>query len=125
MTERPRDGLGRPLPADSSDEQPPLAPPLSDEDAWRRGIALIEAGSPFAAHELFELRWRDVNGPDRQAWQALAKWGAALTHEARGNALGARSVAAGAQGLLETAPTLPECVDIARVRDSCARLARS
>lgn len=122
MTERPRDALGRPLPIGSADEQPPLERPASDVDAWTRGIALIDAGQPFAAHELFELRWRDVDGPQRPAWQALAKWAAALTHAARGNATGAHSVARGAMDLLDTATEIPDCVDIAFVRDSCAAL---
>lgn len=118
VTERPRDALGRPLPAGSVDEQPVISRPTSDADAWTRGTQFITGGQPFAAHELFELRWRDVDGPDRQAWQALAKWGAALTHAARGNPTGAASVARGALDLLDTAPSIPDCLDITLVRNS-------
>lgn len=122
MTDRPRDALGRPLPSGSVDEQPPITAPSSDESAWSTGVALIDSGQPFAAHELFELRWRAVAGDQRQAWQALAKWAAALTHAARGNAIGARSVARGAVDLLDTAVVIPDCVDVDTVRGSCEHL---
>lgn len=122
MTERPRDALGRPLPPGSVDEQPPISTPSSDAQAWSEGVNLIDAGQPFAAHELFELRWRTVQGPDRQAWQALAKWAAALTHAARGNPTGATSVARGALDLLDTAAAVPHSVDVDVVRRSCHQL---
>ena len=51
------------------------------------------AGLPFHAHEVFEERWRQCAGEQRCAWRSLAQWAAALTHAARGNTTGARSMA--------------------------------
>ena len=124
--ERPRDALGRPLP-DSA--EPELAVPgvpvratLTDDEAWAEAMAYLESGRPFHAHEVFELRWRLAPEPERPAWQALAQWGAALTHEARGNPRGASAVAARALANLDASEHIPSCVDTALVRESCARL---
>ncbi len=124
--ERPRDALGRPLPGTA---EPALAVPgvpiratLSDEDAWSEALGYLESGLPFHAHEVFELRWRLAPVPEKPAWQALAQWGAALTHEARGNPRGASAVATRAMANLDAADHVPPCVDTALVRRSCARL---
>lgn len=124
--ERQRDALGRPLPADVD---PALVVPgvpihatLSDEEAWSEAAAYLESGQPFHAHEVFELRWRMALQADKAAWQALAQWGAALTHEARGNPRGASAVAARALANLDASEGIPTCIDASLVRESCARL---
>lgn len=124
--ERPRDALGRPLPA-GADPSAAVAgvsmrPLLSDEEAWTAALAYLDDGFPFHAHEVCELRWRACPPEDRAAWQALAQWGAALTHAARGNRVGAASVAARARENLAAAPRIPACVDVPRVRSSCQDL---
>jgi uncharacterized protein len=126
VTERPRDALGRPLPADAD---PRLVVPgvpdiagITGEECWALACDYLGRGLPFHAHEVFELRWRAAPPEERVAWQALAQWGAALTHEARGNPEGARRLAARALAGLAQAKVVPECVDLPRVRRSCEHL---
>jgi hypothetical protein len=126
--ERQRDQLGRPLPdgADPSLIVPSvsLESELSDDEAWAAAMDYLDSGMPFHAHEVFELRWRSAPDADRNAWQALAQWGAALTHEARGNSTGAVRVAKRALATLDSAPCVPATVDVAMVRESCRRLSK-
>ena len=86
---RPRDALGRPLPYGASGVEPvsedPL-PPLETLDAAR---ALVEEGRPFSAHEVLEARWKAAPDEERNLWQGLAQICVGLTHEARGNGVGA------------------------------------
>jgi hypothetical protein len=51
--------------------------------------ALLEAGRPFAAHEVLEARWKAGPPEERDLWQGLAQVCVALTHSARGNEVGA------------------------------------
>ena len=124
--ERQRDSLGRPLPidADASVVVPsvPVRAELTDEDAWSEAMGYLDAGLPFHAHEVFELRWRLAPDGDRAAWQALAQWGAALTHEARDNMRGASRVARRAVATLDGAAHVPSTIDTVLVRASCVRL---
>lgn len=126
MADRRRDRLGRPLPpgADPALTAPPVADPAGLDDAavWQLALDYLDRGLPFHAHELFELRWRTADERDRDAWRALAQWGAALTHEARGNAEGARRLAERTLATLGEAPAVPAGVDPEHVRESCARL---
>lgn len=85
-------------------------------------MGYLDRGLPFHAHEVFEARWRTCSARDRAAWRALAQWGAALTHAARGNDVGARRLAERARATLAGAPALPEAVDSARVMTSCAEM---
>lgn len=124
--ERPRDGLGRPLPDDAD---PGLVVPgipdvddLTDDQLWDLALDYLDRGRPFHAHEVFEMRWRSCEAADRAAWRALAQWGAALTHQARGNQVGAKALAARALETLSAAPRVPPTVALARVRDSCRQL---
>ncbi|MDO8307069.1 MAG: DUF309 domain-containing protein [Actinomycetota bacterium] len=125
--ERPRDRLGRPLPSggDPATAVPPVLPgdAASDDAAWRSAMGYLSNGLPFHAHEVFELRWRLAEGSQRDAWRALAQWGAALTHEARGNGVGAQRLAGRALATLDGAVSLPPCIDEGLVRRSCLRLA--
>ncbi len=124
--ERRRDPLGRPLPHDapSTADGPPVPEisTASDADVWALALDHIERGLPFHAHELFEQRWRTCPPDERDAWQALAQWGAALTHEARGNAVGARRLADRALQTLDAAAVEPAAIDAGLVRASCRRL---
>lgn len=131
MARQARDRLGRPL----RDGDPAAYPAVPARDAvtaaqaWDEAIAYVADGLPFHAHEVLEQRWRCAPADERAAWQALAQWGAALTHEARGNGAGATVVAQrAAQGLDAClAAGMPEAVagvvDLAMVRASLARLA--
>jgi hypothetical protein len=123
--ERDRDLLGRPLPPGADPglivASVPQGQAFTDDQAWTEAVAYLDRGMPFHAHEVFELRWRQSPAERRDAWKALAQWGAALTHQARGNALGARRVAARARILL-TASDVPECVDMPRVLASLGEL---
>jgi predicted metal-dependent hydrolase len=86
---------------------------------------LLEAGRPFAAHEVLEARWKAGPDDERPLWQGLAQLCVGLTHAARGNDVGAhRLVERGAGRLLEYAATggttygldLPDLVERARRR---------
>jgi uncharacterized protein len=124
--ERPRDRLGRPLPADADPalvaEPVPGIGGLSDTEVWALALRFIDDGMPFHAHEVFEERWRTATPDERAAWRALAQWGAALTHAARGNDVGARRLAERALDTLSAAPRIPIAIDAEIVRRSCAVL---
>jgi len=95
--DRPRDRLGRPLPRGSAPD--PSVPPvpdtagLTDEGVLALALTLVDGGLPFHAHEVCEERWRTCSSTNRDLWRALAQWGAAETHQARGNPEGARRLA--------------------------------
>ncbi|MCH1404748.1 MAG: DUF309 domain-containing protein [Candidatus Nanopelagicales bacterium] len=99
---------------------------VSSEDAWSEGMDYLVRDLPFHVHEVFEQRWRCAPEPERSTWQALAQWGAALTHHARGNAIGQRRISRRAQTLLESADDdgqIPSVIDVDVVRRSLAQLA--
>lgn len=90
---RPRDGLGRPLPHDATGvERVPddlvLPPDASLVEAQR----LIDAGRPFHAHEVLEGTWKAAPEAERNLWQGLAQLAVGLTHRARGNLSGAATL---------------------------------
>lgn len=124
--DRPRDRYGRPLPLDCD---PALIVPavperdaITGEQAWTEALDYLSQDLPFHAHEVFEQRWRCAPEPERACWQALAQWGAALTHRARGNTRGAHRIAERALHGLQQASVIPPLVDVQRVRESCANL---
>ena len=124
--DRPRDSLGRPLPASAD---PALVVPgvpelgqITGPDAWDLALAYVADDRPFQAHEVFEARWRIAPPAERAAWRALAQWGAALTHAARGNSLGAGRLAERAEDGLAEAQIVPACIDVAGVLASCRGL---
>jgi predicted metal-dependent hydrolase len=51
---------------------------------------LVETGRPFAAHEVLEARWKAGPAGEADLWQGLAQLAVGLTHEARGNDIGAK-----------------------------------
>jgi predicted metal-dependent hydrolase len=64
--------------------------------------ALLDAGKPFHAHEVFEDAWKSGPKQERTLWRGLAQLAVGLTHAARGNAVGgARLLRRGAGALAE------------------------
>lgn len=86
---RPRDALGRPLPYGEAGVEPVSEEPLPPLETIAEARRLLEEGRPFSAHEVFEARWKDCPGSERPLWQGLAQICVGLTHEARGNTVGA------------------------------------
>lgn len=86
---RPRDALGRPLPYGSEGVEPLPEEALPPAETISTARDLVAAGRPFAAHEVLEARWKAGPADERDLWQGLAQVCVALTHEARGNRLGA------------------------------------
>jgi len=86
---RPRDALGRPLPYGTEGVEPVSEEPLPPEDTLKAARALVEAGRPFAAHEVLEARWKAGPIEERDLWQGLAQVCVAITHSSRGNQVGA------------------------------------
>ncbi|MFF7965323.1 DUF309 domain-containing protein [Streptomyces sp. NPDC007903] len=86
---RPRDGLGRPLPygADGVERQPEGVVRSPDETVTE-AQALLDAGKPFHAHEVFEDAWKSGPDAERELWRGLAQIAVGLTHSARGNTTG-------------------------------------
>ncbi len=87
---RPRDELGRPLPYGAAGVEPEPERALPPEQTVTRAGALLAAGRPFAAHEVYEARWKAGPEQERDLWQGLAQVCAGLTHAARGRPVGAR-----------------------------------
>ncbi|MET8289568.1 DUF309 domain-containing protein [Streptomyces sp. RPA4-2] len=86
---RPRDGLGRPLPygADGVERQPEGVV-RDPERTVTEAQALLDAGRPFHAHEVFEDAWKSGPEDERTLWRGLAQLAVGLTHAARGNTTG-------------------------------------
>ncbi|MCL6737948.1 DUF309 domain-containing protein [Streptomyces neyagawaensis] len=104
---RPRDGLGRPLPygADGVERQPEGVV-RRPEETVAEAQALLDAGKPFHAHEVFEDAWKSGPEEERALWRGLAQLAVGLTHAARGNATGgARLLRRGAGAVEEWAAT--------------------
>ena len=89
---RPRDELGRPQPRTGHDRAEPDPPALAPVAALEEAQRLLDAGRPFTAHEVLEAVWKQTTGPERALWRGLAQLAVGLTHEARGNAAGARAL---------------------------------
>ncbi|MFD5583932.1 DUF309 domain-containing protein [Streptomyces sp. NPDC127063] len=86
---RPRDGLGRPLPYGTPGvARQPEGVVRTPAQTVTEAQALLDAGRPFHAHEVFEDAWK--SGPERERglWRGLAQLAVGLTHAARGNATG-------------------------------------
>jgi hypothetical protein len=90
--ERPRDALGRPLPYGSSGVEPVPEGPLPPAETLDRARELVRDGRPFSAHEVLEARWKAGPDGERALWQGLAQVCVGLTHEARGNTAGAKTL---------------------------------
>ncbi|HKX66367.1 MAG TPA: DUF309 domain-containing protein [Intrasporangium sp.] len=122
---RPRDALGRPLPYGADGVEPVSEEPLPPEETIRAARELVDAGRPFAAHEVCEARWKAGPAEERDLWQGLAQICVAITHAARGNRIGAerlsdraakRLAAYAATGRLAYGLDLDEVMECARSR---------
>ncbi|WP_319446155.1 MULTISPECIES: DUF309 domain-containing protein [unclassified Mycobacterium] len=111
---RPRDALGRLLPAGGvgvpriPDE---LELPPSESLAYAQD--LLNQGLAFNAHEVLEAAWK--NGPDaeRALWQGLAQLAVGIVHVQRGNLDGAATLLhRGSDHLRLTAHPAPYGVDV-------------
>lgn len=83
-------------------------------------------GLPFHAHEVFEQRWKCCPDAERDCWQALAQWGAAITQRDRGNRVGQQRLAERARERFLRAQygsAIPDYVDVQQVLDELAQLA--
>ncbi|NEA64783.1 DUF309 domain-containing protein [Streptomyces sp. SID12488] len=86
---RPRDGLGRPLPyGEHGVDRQPEGVVRRPEDSVAEAQALLDAGKPFHAHEVFEDAWKSGPEEERGLWRGLAQLAVGLTHAARGNVTG-------------------------------------
>ncbi len=104
--ERPRDELGRPLPAGSPNR---LAVDdlegLSAAEANALALVHFDAGRYFLAHEAWEAAWLESKGTASEAlFKGLAQLGAGYTHAARGNARGMRVLLERALDAIRVAP---------------------
>ncbi|UIX29465.1 DUF309 domain-containing protein [Streptomyces sp. GQFP] len=102
---RPRDGLGRPLPyGEHGVARQPEGVVRRPEETVAEAQALLDAGKPFHAHEVFEDAWKSGPDQDRALWRGLAQLAVGLTHTARGNVTGgARLLRRGAGAVEEWA----------------------
>ncbi|MFI9777552.1 DUF309 domain-containing protein [Streptomyces sp. NPDC051956] len=126
---RPRDGLGRPLPYGAEGvARQPEGVMRTPEETVAEAQALLDAGRPFHAHEVFEDAWKSGPEEERGLWRALAQLAVGLTHAARGNtAGGARLLLRGATGLTTwreaAARPTPHGIDLASLESWATTLA--
>jgi hypothetical protein len=99
--ERPRDGLGRPLPYGATGVEPVSEEALPPLEALDLARSLVREGRAFAAHEVLEARWKVGPEEERDLWQGLAQLCVGLTHAARGNSVGAARLLERGVGRLE------------------------
>ncbi|WP_031464763.1 DUF309 domain-containing protein [Sciscionella sediminilitoris] len=116
---RPRDGLGRPLPRGAEgverlEEGTVRSPAESLELAQR----LLDEGKPFHAHEVLEDAWKSCPPAERELWRGLAQLAVGLTHLARGNQTGGRSLLErGAENIAGFATTAPHGIAVGSLID--------
>jgi len=88
--ERPRDGLGRPLPRGAAGvERQPEGIVRSPEQTIAEAQRLLDDGKPFHAHEVLEDAWKSSPDGERVLWKGMAQLAVGTTHAARGNRTGA------------------------------------
>lgn len=105
---RPRDGLGRPLPAGSPGvERIPDDLHLSAIESLAYAQDLVDRGRAFHAHEVLEAAWKDGPDSERTLWQGLAQLMVGITHVQRGNPDGARALLRRASDKLTALPPAP------------------
>ena len=79
--ERPRDELGRPLPAGEPNRlELPYFDEMTLEECHEEAIRLFDAGNYFGAHEAWETCWGYAKGTDEEEFfKGLAQLGAGYT----------------------------------------------
>ncbi len=123
---RPRDALGRPLPRGAGGEaRAPEGVVRTPAETLAAAQDLLDAGRPFHAHEVLEDAWKTGPAEQRDLWRGLAQLAVGLTHAARGNRAGARTLLdRGVQSLGPAAGVAGRLgVDVAGVTGWAARLA--
>ncbi|MDX3528726.1 DUF309 domain-containing protein [Streptomyces sp. ID05-39B] len=126
---RPRDGLGRPLPYGTAGvERQPEGVVRRPQDSVAEAQALLDAGKPFHAHEVFEDAWKSGPQEERALWRGLAQLAVGLTHAARGNLTGGprllgRGAAAVEEWARATGRWRPYGMDLAALAGWARRLA--
>lgn len=113
-SQRPRDGLGRPLPYDAAGvaRQPEGVRRAPAETVAEAGRLLAEK-LPFHAHEVFEDAWKSGPDAERDLWRGLAQLAVGITHAARGNRRGAVALLRRAgDGIGPYAGTRPHGIDL-------------
>ncbi|KZM69320.1 DUF309 domain-containing protein [Nocardia terpenica] len=109
---RPRDRLGRPLPAGSVGvERIPDDLDLTPEQSLDYAQRLLDDGLAFHAHEVLEAAWKSAPFAERMLWQGLAQYAVGLTHIQRGNPKGATTLLERAIGRLTAAGPAPYRID--------------
>jgi len=101
---RGRDAAGRPVPLgapDAVEEVPEVE--RTPREALDLAQALLDAGRPFFAHDVLEAAWKAAPGHERELWQGLAQVCVGLTHEQRGNPVGAARLLTRGAGRLRAA----------------------
>ncbi len=90
---RPRDALGRPLPYGApGEDRAPEGVVRTPGQTLAEAQRLLDAGRPFHAHEVLEDAWKTGPAGQRDLWRGLAQLAVGLTHAARGNRKGARTL---------------------------------
>ncbi|MGW2640643.1 DUF309 domain-containing protein [Streptomyces sp. NPDC001348] len=117
---RPRDGLGRPLPYGAEGvARQPEGVVRTPEETVGEAQALLAAGRPFHAHEVFEDAWKSGPEGERALWRGLAQLAVGLTHAARGNATGGARLLRRGAGAVEqwadSGPRRPYGIDLVGV----------
>lgn len=88
--DRPRDGLGRPLPRGTTGvPRQPEGVVRTPEQTLVEAQQLLDDGKPFHAHEVLEDAWKSTEEQWRDLWQGMAQLAVGATHAARGNRSGA------------------------------------
>lgn len=90
------------MPYGATGVEPTSEVPLLPEETLAYARALLDEGRPFAAHEALEVRWKSCPEEERELWQGLAQLCVGLTHQARGNSVGASRLVERAADRLET-----------------------
>ncbi len=126
--DRPRDGLGRPLPRGATGvaRQPEGVVRTADETV-AEAQRLLEDRKPFHAHEVFEDAWKSGPADERGLWKGMAQLAVGMTHAARGNRTGATTLLRrGAAGIEPFAAAPPHDIAVTELvrwaRDHAAAL---
>jgi hypothetical protein len=78
--DRPRDGLGRPLPRGTQGvARVPDDVALPPAESLAGAQRLLDAGRPFHAHEVLEGTWKASPPGERDLWLGLAQLAVGLT----------------------------------------------
>ena len=120
---RPRDALGRPLPADSALAVPRIPDELHLRPAESLAYAqrLLDQGLAFNAHEVLEAAWKSGPDDERELWQGLAQLAVGITHVQRGNRKGAAALLRRSLDRLTRSPA-PHMIDVAGLTEYASAL---